>query len=48
MSKRVLVMLMTEDWIAAKHKHARRQAMTLGVSSSGSQCASAWSIAHWK
>ncbi len=46
-SKSVLVMLMTDDWMAAKHKQARRRAMTSVESSVASQCERAWLMAHW-
>lgn len=47
MSRMALVMVMTEDWMAAKERAANRLVMRLAVSSAGSQWERAWSMAHW-
>lgn len=46
MSRMVLVMVMTDDWMAAKASEANRLVIRIGVSSRGSQWARAWSMAH--
>jgi len=47
MSRMALVMVMTDDWMAAKQREAKRFVMRLGLSSSGSGWERAWEIAHW-
>lgn len=46
-SRMALVMVMTEDWMAAKQRDAKRLVIRVGVSSVGSRWERAWEIAHW-